>query len=147
MADGENNASNNSASSSPPGSPDSDPNLILNHDESDPNSSSPPAETETGIEELARRVQESLSMSKRHKFWETQPVGQFRDLGDSSLVEGVIEQPTPLSEVKQEPYNLPAQYEWSTCDMDDGPTCNEVIDWFDLLWIGSVAWKLDCLFV
>ena len=139
MADGENNASNNSASSSPPGSPDSDHNRILNHDESDPNSSSPPADAETGIEELARRVQESLSMSKRHKFWETQPVGQFRDLGDSSLPEGVIEQPTPLSEVKQEPYNLPAQYEWSTCDMDDGSTCNEVIDWFNLLWIDLVA--------
>ncbi|KAJ3691563.1 hypothetical protein LUZ61_020727 [Rhynchospora tenuis] len=127
MADGENNASNNSASSSsPPGSPGSDLNRTLTHDESDPNSTSPPTESETGIEALARRVQESLSMSKRHKFWETQPVGQFKDLGDSSLQEGPIEDPTPLSEVKQEPYTLPAQYEWSTCDMEDGPTCNEV---------------------
>jgi glycylpeptide N-tetradecanoyltransferase len=129
MADGENN---NSTSSSLPGSPGSDLNRTVNHDESEPNSSSPPAESETGIEALARRVQESLSTSKHHKFWETQPVGQFKDLGDSSLPEGPIEQPTPLSEVKQEPYNLPAQYEWSTCDMDDGPTCNEVINWFDL---------------
>ncbi|CAA3020711.1 glycylpeptide N-tetradecanoyltransferase 1-like [Olea europaea subsp. europaea] len=69
---------------------------------------------------------ESLSHVKKHKFWETQPVGQFKDLGDSSLPEGPTEQPTPLSEVKQEPYNLPTPYEWITCDMDSGEMCNEV---------------------
>ncbi|XP_022885051.1 glycylpeptide N-tetradecanoyltransferase 1-like [Olea europaea var. sylvestris] len=69
---------------------------------------------------------ESLSHVKKHKFWETQPVGQFKDLGDSSLPEGPTEQPTPLSEVKQEPYNLPTPYEWITCDMDSDEMCNEV---------------------
>lgn len=83
-------------------------------------------ESEISIDALARRVQESLSLAKKHKFWETQPVGQFRDLGDASLPEGPIEPPTPLSEVKQEPYNLPSQYEWVTCDMDSEDMCNEV---------------------
>ncbi|XP_059299578.1 glycylpeptide N-tetradecanoyltransferase 1-like [Lycium ferocissimum] len=78
------------------------------------------------IDSLARQVQESLSLAKRHKFWETQPVGQFKDLGVSSLPEGPIEPPTPLSEVKQEPYNLPGPYEWTTCDLDSEDTCNEV---------------------
>ncbi|CAA2971575.1 glycylpeptide N-tetradecanoyltransferase 1-like [Olea europaea var. sylvestris] len=83
-------------------------------------------ENEASIDALARKVQESLSHAKKHKFWETQPVGQFKDLGDSSLPEGPIEQPTPLSEVKQEPFNLPTPYEWITCNMDSDEMCNEV---------------------
>ncbi|XAR54533.1 Glycylpeptide N-tetradecanoyltransferase [Bertholletia excelsa] len=85
-----------------------------------------PSESDTSINELARMVQESLSLSKRHTFWETQPVGQFKDLRDTSLREGPIELPTPLSEVKQEPYNLPSSYEWITCDMDSEEMCTEV---------------------
>ncbi|CAI9767140.1 unnamed protein product [Fraxinus pennsylvanica] len=72
------------------------------------------------------KVQESLSLAKRHKFWETQPVGQYKDLGDTSLPEGPIEPPTPLTEVKQVPYNLPAPYEWITCDMESEEMCIEV---------------------
>ncbi|KAI3463253.1 hypothetical protein Pfo_019916, partial [Paulownia fortunei] len=83
-------------------------------------------ENETSIDALARKVQESLSLAKRHKFWETQPVGQFKDLGDTSLPEGPIEQPTPVSEVKQEPYNLPIPYEWITCDIESEEVCTEV---------------------
>ncbi|CAL5439484.1 unnamed protein product [Camellia sinensis] len=85
-----------------------------------------PSESGVSIDSQARKVQESLSLAKRHKFWETQPVGQFKDLGDTSLPEGPIEPPTPLTEVKQEPYNLPSLYEWITCDMDSEETCNEV---------------------
>ncbi|XP_042052403.1 glycylpeptide N-tetradecanoyltransferase 1-like [Salvia splendens] len=93
---------------------------------SDENNAPSGSESEASIDELARKVQESLSLSKRHKFWETQPVGQFKDVGDTSLPEGPIEQPTPLSEVKQEPYNLPAPYEWVTCDLDSEEVCSEV---------------------
>ncbi|KAF3794830.1 Glycylpeptide N-tetradecanoyltransferase 1 [Nymphaea thermarum] len=39
------------------------------------------------IDAISRRVQEALSMGRRHRFWETQPVGQFKDVGDSSLPE------------------------------------------------------------
>lgn len=62
----------------------------------------------------------------RHKFWETQPVGQFEDVGDPTLPEGPIRPPTPLSEVRQEPYNLPVNFEWITCDMDTEEMCLEV---------------------
>ncbi|KAI3943217.1 hypothetical protein MKX01_027515 [Papaver californicum] len=79
------------------------------------------------IEAITRKVQDTLTVGgKKHKFWETQPVGQFKDLGDTSLSEGPIELPTPLSEVKQEPYNLPSLYEWTTCDIDSEETCAEV---------------------
>ncbi|KAL0346715.1 UNVERIFIED_CONTAM: Glycylpeptide N-tetradecanoyltransferase 1 [Sesamum calycinum] len=57
---------------------------------------------------------------------DSSPVGQFKDVGNSSLPEGPIEPPTPLSEVKQEPYNLPSLYEWTVCDMDSDEVCNEV---------------------
>ncbi|KAK8509093.1 hypothetical protein V6N13_062145 [Hibiscus sabdariffa] len=103
---------------SPPGSPKVSP---------DHNSEANPLpEDDSSLENIVRRFQDSMSLPKRHKFWETQPVGQFKDVGDTSLPEGPIEPPTPLSDVKQEPYNLPSQYEWTTCDMDSEETCNEV---------------------
>ncbi|KAF3615742.1 glycylpeptide N-tetradecanoyltransferase 1 [Capsicum chacoense] len=97
-----------------------------NHNQTSDDNLAPESGNEVSIDSLARQVQESLSLAKRHKFWETQPVGQFKDLGDTSLPEGPIEPPTPLSEVKQEPYNLPSPYEWTTCDMDSEEMCNEV---------------------
>ncbi|KAL0380549.1 UNVERIFIED_CONTAM: Glycylpeptide N-tetradecanoyltransferase 1 [Sesamum angustifolium] len=97
-----------------------------NHINSGDNTVPSENENEISIDALAKKVQESLSLAKRHKFWETQPVGQFKDLGDTSLPEGPIEPPTPVSEVKQEPYNLPAPYEWITCDIDSEEVCSEV---------------------
>ncbi|KAI9109373.1 hypothetical protein K1719_019427 [Acacia pycnantha] len=85
-----------------------------------------PSESDLALETLTQKVQDSLSLEKSHKFWETQPVGQFKDIGDTSLPEGPIEPPTPVSEVKQEPYNLPNLYEWVTCDINSEETCQEV---------------------
>ncbi|KAK1576692.1 hypothetical protein Q3G72_015811 [Acer saccharum] len=85
-----------------------------------------PSENDLTLDELTRQVQESLALGNRHKFWETQPVGQFKDVGDSSLPDGPIEPPTPLSEVKQEPYNLPNLYEWITCDINSDEVCTNV---------------------
>ncbi|XP_062204227.1 glycylpeptide N-tetradecanoyltransferase 1-like [Phragmites australis] len=81
-------------------------------------------EEDTSIEALARRVQEHMTLAsnptaRRHKFWETQPVGQFRDAVDASLPDGPIEPPTPLSEVRADTYPLPGAFEWLTCDLDD----------------------------
>lgn len=44
-------------------------------------------------------------------------------LQNTSLPEGPFEPPMPLSEVKQETYNLPSLYEWITCVIDDEATC------------------------
>eukprot|EP00271_Cylindrocystis_brebissonii_P023358 TRINITY_DN965_c1_g1_i1.p1 TRINITY_DN965_c1_g1~~TRINITY_DN965_c1_g1_i1.p1 ORF type:complete len:454 (-),score=92.06 TRINITY_DN965_c1_g1_i1:1353-2714(-) len=69
---------------------------------------------------------------RRHAFWETQPVGQFQDLqggvggSRSNLTEGPIDPVRDLAGVRQEPYNLPAPYEWSTCDIDDAVVVQEV---------------------
>ncbi|RWW78724.1 hypothetical protein BHE74_00013038 [Ensete ventricosum] len=90
---------------------------------------------DTEVETLAREVQESLALGTHHRFWETQPVGQFKDLGDTSLPEGPIEPPSLLSDVKSEPCNLPAPYEWTTCDMDDERTCTEVYNLLSLNYV------------
>ncbi|XP_011045602.1 PREDICTED: glycylpeptide N-tetradecanoyltransferase 1-like [Populus euphratica] len=110
MADNNNNSPPVSSKENP--DHDSETNLIAKEDSS--------------LATIARGFQDSISLGKTHKFWETQPVGQFKDIGDSSLPEGPIESPTPLSEVKQEPYNLPTQYEWTNCDMESEETCNKV---------------------
>ncbi|EXB38875.1 Glycylpeptide N-tetradecanoyltransferase 1 [Morus notabilis] len=95
---------------SPPKSPKENPEC-----DSDPK---PVSKEDSSLETILHRFQNSMPVSKRHAFWETQPVGQFKD--------GPIKLPTPLSEVKPEPYNLPSPYEWTTCDMDSEETCNEV---------------------
>ncbi|KAH0941929.1 hypothetical protein HID58_001566 [Brassica napus] len=59
---------------------------------------------DASLETIVRRFQDSMSVEKTHKFWETQPVGQFKDIGDTSLPEGPIEAATPLSE----PCDVPA---------------------------------------
>ncbi|KAJ4720954.1 Glycylpeptide N-tetradecanoyltransferase [Melia azedarach] len=100
------------------GTPEETQNIKLNRNAT--------SESDVSLDLLAQKVQESLALGSRHKFWETQPVGQFKDIGDSSLPEGPIEPPTPVSEVKQEPYNLPNLYEWVTCDMESEEMSLEV---------------------
>lgn len=80
---------------------------------------------ETGSTSLSRRAQALSLEERRHAFWETQPVGQYREKG-TSLPDGPIEPPQDLAEVRQEPYNLPSAYEWSTCDIDNDETVIEV---------------------
>lgn len=90
------------------------------------NSTSPAENGNLNADKTDPSIDEMAQQLTRHKFWETQPVGKFNDNGKSGLPEGPIEDPTPLSEVKQEPYNLPAPYEWITCDMDTDEMCSEV---------------------
>lgn len=106
---------------------DKDSSSGSNNENPDRNSDENPVSSyKASLENLVQKFQNSIPFDQKHKFWETQPVGQFKDVGNSSLPEGPIELPTPLSEVKQEPYNLPSLYEWSTCDMGSDEVCNEV---------------------
>ncbi|EOA28682.1 hypothetical protein CARUB_v10024907mg [Capsella rubella] len=75
-------------------------------------------------ETMYRRVLQQYSES--HKFWKTQPVGHFKDIQDTSLPEGPIESANLVSEVKQEPYNLLTQFEWTILDMNSDEMCSEV---------------------
>ena len=85
-----------------------------------------PIEINGSIENLSRKAQNALPLVKKHKFGETQPVGQFKDIQNRDLSKGPIEDPTPLSEVRKEPYNLPSPYEWCTCDINKDETSTQI---------------------
>ncbi|EAU88866.1 N-myristoyl transferase [Coprinopsis cinerea okayama7 len=62
----------------------------------------------------------------KHKFWSTQPVPQ---LGESPPEEdGCIEESKPASEIRQQPYPLPKEFEWSILDIQNPAEIKEVYD-------------------
>ncbi|EST05533.1 Myristoyl-CoA:protein N-myristoyltransferase, N-terminal [Kalmanozyma brasiliensis GHG001] len=61
-----------------------------------------------------------------HKFWKTQPVMKPTDAPVDE--EGSIQPSVPPSEVRQEPYPLPADFEWVTVDVDNPSELKEVYD-------------------
>jgi len=61
-----------------------------------------------------------------HKFWSTQPVPQ---LGEGAPeADGYIEPSKPPEQVRQVPYPLPKDFEWSTIDIDDPVQLREVYE-------------------
>ncbi|KAJ7172387.1 Myristoyl-CoA:protein N-myristoyltransferase, N-terminal domain-containing protein [Mycena filopes] len=68
-----------------------------------------------------------------HKFWATQPVPQ---LGEGPpLDDGYIEASKPREEVRQEPYPLPKDFEWSTLDINDPKQNEEVYNLLSLNYV------------
>ncbi|KAJ7774485.1 N-myristoyl transferase [Mycena maculata] len=68
-----------------------------------------------------------------HKFWATQPVPQ---LGEGPpLDDGYIEPSKPREEVRQDPYPLPKDFEWSTLDINDPKQNKEVYDLLSLNYV------------
>ncbi|KAJ8598041.1 N-myristoyl transferase [Rhizopogon salebrosus TDB-379] len=67
-----------------------------------------------------------------HKFWQTQPVPQ---LGEAPPEDGFIEPSKPREEVRQEPYPLPKDFEWSILDIDDPKQIKEVYDLLSLNYV------------
>ena len=63
-----------------------------------------------------------------HAFWETQPVGQLKPELNKAGEEGPIDDPIAVADVKQETYKLPDAFEWSSCDLTNDTTKQEVFD-------------------
>ncbi|PFH54270.1 hypothetical protein AMATHDRAFT_135405 [Amanita thiersii Skay4041] len=61
-----------------------------------------------------------------HKFWTTQPVPQWGDA--APIGDGYIEPPKPRDQVRQDPYPLPKDFEWSFIDVGDPKQSKEVYD-------------------
>ncbi|EEB94422.1 hypothetical protein MPER_06766, partial [Moniliophthora perniciosa FA553] len=67
------------------------------------------------------------------EFWSTQPVPQ---LGEGPPIDdGYIEPSKPTEQVRQEPYLLPKDYEWTTIDIDDPNQSKEVYDLLSLNYV------------
>ena len=83
--------------------------------------------------EEAERALASMTVSdiQDHAFWETQPVGQLKPELDRPGPEGPIDDPMTIADVKQEEYSLPESFEWSSCDMADPKTNEEVYELLD----------------
>ncbi|KAJ3796951.1 N-myristoyl transferase [Lentinula aff. detonsa] len=68
-----------------------------------------------------------------HKFWSTQPVPQ---LGEGPPEEdGYIEPSQPAEEVRQDPYPLPKDFEWSIIDITDPSQATEVHELLSLHYV------------
>ncbi|SPO25817.1 probable Glycylpeptide N-tetradecanoyltransferase [Ustilago trichophora] len=64
-----------------------------------------------------------------HKFWKTQPVMKPTDAPVvAAKEEGSIEASVPPEQVRQEPYPLPADFEWVMVDVDNQVELKEVYD-------------------
>lgn len=83
-----------------------------------------------GTKEVTEVVSQELVQLKlndeKHPFWDTQPMARYSRDQVEEIKEGPIDPPKPLEEVKSEPYNLPMDYEWATCDIEDDIVLQEV---------------------
>mmetsp|Transcript_5270 Transcript_5270/g.13190 ORF Transcript_5270/g.13190 Transcript_5270/m.13190 type:complete len:452 (-) Transcript_5270:25-1380(-) len=85
------------------------------------------------IQELLEQIhlkEKEEAVRKKHAFWESQPVKQFTEEANDG--EGVEEGPVQtlasqdVSQVRQDPYGLPAGYEWCDCDISSQDSVQEV---------------------
>ncbi|KAJ3060360.1 Glycylpeptide N-tetradecanoyltransferase 2 [Podochytrium sp. JEL0797] len=68
-----------------------------------------------------------LKPTDQYKFWNTQPVPKTEE---TVVEDGAIEPNVPVSEVRQTPYELNAQFEWTFVDVDDE---NQLKETYELL--------------
>ncbi|XP_071512935.1 glycylpeptide N-tetradecanoyltransferase 2 isoform X4 [Panulirus ornatus] len=68
------------------------------------------------MERYMRKLQ--LQNQREFQFWNTQPVPKIsEDIGED--VNEAIEADKPISDIKQEPYNLPDGFKWETLDLSN----------------------------
>lgn len=73
------------------------------------------------IQKRVMKGKEDLTIE--HKFWSTQPVPAFTEAFEES---GPIEKQRTVEEVKQDPYGMPAGFDWCTVDILDQGQAEEV---------------------
>jgi glycylpeptide N-tetradecanoyltransferase len=69
-----------------------------------------------------------------HKFWATQPVPQSSD-DQAPTTDGPIEPSVPRDQVRQEPYPLPKEFEWSVVDINDPNQLKELYELLSLHYV------------
>eukprot|EP00475_Leptophrys_vorax_P023998 TRINITY_DN33042_c0_g2_i1.p1 TRINITY_DN33042_c0_g2~~TRINITY_DN33042_c0_g2_i1.p1 ORF type:complete len:460 (-),score=124.05 TRINITY_DN33042_c0_g2_i1:112-1491(-) len=63
-----------------------------------------------------------------HAFWDSQPVPKFDQAIAAADPQGPIDPEKTVDEIKKKPYKLPAQFEWSDCDVSDEKVLDEIYD-------------------
>ncbi|OLQ11509.1 Glycylpeptide N-tetradecanoyltransferase 1 [Symbiodinium microadriaticum] len=62
--------------------------------------------------------------AREHPFWDTQPVPSMSSEYDQDA--GPLDELKTVDDVRPEPYPLPGQFEWCTCNVDDDAEMQEV---------------------
>ena len=62
-------------------------------------------------------VKNSILLSKKHKFWNTQPVRKF--FADPDIEDGPILEEHDISKVSDDPIELPEGFEWTNINIKD----------------------------
>lgn len=74
-----------------------------------------------------------------HKFWKTQPVTKPEDRVEQ---DGAIEPNVSRDQVRQEPYPLPGEFQWSPIDIDDDAELKEVYDLLSANYVEDIESSL-----
>lgn len=96
-----------------------------------PNNSDPPPKDIRDALGALLLEDDGSKPKERYAFWETQPVAQFHETVDTSMVaqpvaDGPIDVPKKVEDVRSEPLPLPPSFEWCTCDIFDESQLKEV---------------------
>merc|ERR1712232_172240 len=73
----------------------------------------------------SRTCEDSRRQAMRsHQFWDTQPVPSMSS--EFSQNSGPIDEVKTVDDVRAEPYNLPDQFEWCSCDITSETEAKEI---------------------
>ncbi|KAI3437841.1 hypothetical protein D9Q98_000287 [Chlorella vulgaris] len=94
-----------------------------------------PDEQQDGLAERLRAAlgaitidQDSQRPKQNYAFWGTQPVAQFGEQPGTSDADGAIDKPKDVADVRPEPYGLPQNFEWVTCNIDNDDELREIYE-------------------
>ncbi|EFN55805.1 hypothetical protein CHLNCDRAFT_48776 [Chlorella variabilis] len=71
---------------------------------------------------------DSQRPKQNYAFWGTQPVAQFNEQPSTSVSDGPIDKPKTVADVRKEPYGLPQNFEWVTCNIDNDGELKEIYE-------------------
>ena len=77
--------------------------------------------------ERAKKLEDMIPLFEPHRFWDDQPVPKSVDALrlDDDAYNKAIENKT-VDQISEDPYNLPAQYQWCDINLNDDEVAEEV---------------------
>lgn len=79
-----------------------------------------------GNYKVQRAIDNLIPLYDAHDFWDSQPVPKAYDSVDSTFFDKQIDVVKTVSEIRNEPYNLPAGFYWSDVDISKREEAEEV---------------------